>query len=215
LNAATRTADEWRESLHRFWGKLVGWADLSGVKARPEAVVARSLRGYPMAKRALIDRGLSPEAVKSMPVTQVVMLYTMQTYQDLRDEVHKWCYVPYPEAVERRQALEDLCRRVEEECEILPVARVFLPAVWACHTAVVRTDREIALLRVIEALRMHGAAHQGRLPEKLADVQEAPIPVDPVTGKAFGYQLDGDTAYLQGPPLPGAPLNCEIKMAGK
>lgn len=57
--------------------------------------------------------------------------------------------------------------------------------------------QRIALLRCVEGLRLYAAGHDGRLPEKLADVP-LPLPVDPVTGKPFGYQLDGVTALLRG-----------------
>ena len=55
----------------------------------------------------------------------------------------------------------------------------------------------IDVLRVFEALRLYAAGHDGKLPEALANVAEAPIPNDPVTGKAFEYEVKGAEATLK------------------
>ena len=216
LNRATRSPDEWRESLHRFWRDFNQFSDESALKTRPEILVAASIKGYPVAKRALIERGRSPEAVEAMPVAQVIMLYTIQTYEDLRDDIFKWYYLPYTEALAgMRSAVTELRRAGAENREIIPLASIILPGVQASRRAIVRNDRKIAVLRVIEALRIYGASHEGRLPESLSDITEVPIPVDPFTGKPFDYQLNGDTARLQGPTLSGIAVNYEITMARK
>ena len=60
--------------------------------------------------------------------------------------------------------------------------------------AEVRLQREIALLRIFEALRMHAAA-KGELPESLKDVTVAVIPLDPARDEPFVYhRLDRQTA---------------------
>jgi hypothetical protein len=74
--------------------------------------------------------------------------------------------------------------------------------------AAIERAAEAAVLRVIEALRMHAAGNEGQLPEKLGD-----IPDDPVTGEPFSYRLEAGNAYLQGPTLRDVPLNYEITMA--
>ena len=66
--------------------------------------------------------------------------------------------------------------------------------------------------RIIEALRMYAAAHEGRLPRKLNDLT-VPVPIDPVTGQPFTYALRDDTAVIEGPPLPGVVLRVEVKVA--
>jgi hypothetical protein len=57
-------------------------------------------------------------------------------------------------------------------------------------------ERNLAALRVIEALRIYAAAHDSKLPESLSDVHEVPIPSDPGTGQPFEYLLDEGTATL-------------------
>ena len=83
--------------------------------------------------------------------------------------------------------------------EIIPLASLLLPAIQAAKTAEARTERTIALLRTLEALRMYAAGHEGRLPSKLEDVTAVPIPIDPMTGKSFVYKCDGNTAVLEAP----------------
>jgi hypothetical protein len=78
----------------------------------------------------------------------------------------------------------------------------FLPSLHRVRRAQGRLEQRIALLRHVEALRLYAAAHDGKLPEKLADV-EVPLPVDPFTGKPFRYELQDGTAHLRGTPPKG------------
>jgi hypothetical protein len=215
LDKTNRTPEQWRQMLLDF-GKelgtiLGGWDSLQS----PEVLTVLSIKGYPTAKRALIQQGLPLQEVEAMPVPQVILLYTLQTYEDHRDQSVKWLYVPYREAIdgldEAEKALE---QNRQEQREIFPLVQMFTPATKALRTAMVRSEREIAVLRVIEALRLYGASHNGRLPERLSDVTEVPVPDDPVTGRPFAYRLDGDTAVLEGPPLmPRDPSRFEISFA--
>jgi hypothetical protein len=66
-----------------------------------------------------------------------------------------------------------------------------------------RLERRIAALRCIEAVRMYAAAHDGKLPASLADISDVPIPIDPVTGKDFAYDVAGSAATLSAPPPAG------------
>ena len=43
---------------------------------------------------------------------------------------------------------------------------------------------------------MYAAAHDGKLPATLDDIEEVPIPLNPMTGKPFPYHLEGKTAVL-------------------
>ncbi|NOR67536.1 MAG: hypothetical protein GQ528_09285 [Woeseiaceae bacterium] len=66
-----------------------------------------------------------------------------------------------------------------------------------------RLDRNIALLRTIEAVRMFAAAHSGRLPGSLAEITSVPVPADPVTGEGFLYKrIDARKARLEAPVSP-------------
>jgi len=195
----------WDQLLGKMFQRVQSWG---GGRMPPElerlAGTALVLRGYPMAKRALIAWGRSPAEVEAMPVAQVVMLYTMRTYEEIRDDTFKWFALP---AWEARQGLEkaerELHMSMSEGREVIPVAGMLLPAVSAANTAAARTDRTIAVLRIFEALRLYGAEHDARLPDQLADITQVPIPLDPVTGKEFIYKKTGDTAILDAHTPPG------------
>ena len=79
---------------------------------------------------------------------------------------------------------------------------IFLASYRRVRRAQGRLEQRISLLRHVEALRMYAAEHDGKLPEKLADIA-LPLPVDPFTGKPFRYAKDGETAHLRGSPPSG------------
>ena len=64
-------------------------------------------------------------------------------------------------------------------------------------------EQQIALLRHVEALRLHAARHGGKLPARLCDIS-VPLPDDPFTGKPFDYTVEGTTAHLRGESRSGA-----------
>ena len=53
---------------------------------------------------------------------------------------------------------------------------------------------------------MYAADHDGRLPDRLADVQ-VPLPPDPFTSRPFRYSVEGATAHLRGSPPRGEEQN--------
>jgi len=184
----------WQAAMKGIWTKItqIGGEPKLGAFPSEAAVALMAARGYPMARQALIDQGRSAEEVDRMPVPQVITIYTVRTYEELRDDLFKWMHVPYWQMSQGRDAINMKLYRAGRTREILPIASLVLPAVTAATGAQVRCDREIRMLRIVEAIRMHG-----RLPEKLADISEVPIPLDPGTGKPFGYGLRGDTAILE------------------
>ena len=67
-------------------------------------------------------------------------------------------------------------------------------------------DRCVRLQRLtcklaLEAVRAHAASNEGKLPGKLAEIK-LPLPLDPVTGKPFLYELKDGTAVIRGTPPP-------------
>ena len=74
-----------------------------------------------------------------------------------------------------------------------------VPILRKVYEASGRLERQIEALRLLEALRLHAAAHGGELPDSLAAITEVPVPLDPIASKAFDYQRQGNTATLSGP----------------
>jgi hypothetical protein len=140
-------------------------------------------------------KGLSADKVEAMPPAQVLILFMVGTYQEDRDDCYRASYLPYPQCLPLLEAAHKRLRDAPiSEAHVL--ARLFLPALNRVISAQARVERNLAALRVIEALRIYAAAHAGKLPEKLDDVTEVPLPNDPGTGKLFEYLLEGDTATL-------------------
>jgi hypothetical protein len=166
------------------------------------AIVAKV---YPEARRALIAEGRPASEVDAMPAVQVVLAHTLKVYQIWRDDEFKWSRLPY--AVSPRHAFES--RRpgapMLSPNPLLTMLQALEPAVMSARLAEVRADRQLDVLRCIEAVRLYAAGHGGKLPPSLEAITEAPAPNDPATGKPFEYRLDGDTATLSGPVPPGGP----------
>jgi hypothetical protein len=87
-----------------------------------------------------------------------------------------------------------------------------LPHVAKLRRAQGKLDQQIALLRLVEALRLHAAERGGKLPARLADIG-VPLPVDPTTGKPFVYEVEGATAHLRGGPHGGPSPGADIHYA--
>ena len=166
------------------------------------------LIGYSHAKERLVAQGMDRAMVEKMAVGQVIAIYTNRIYRRFSDAFEKLWYVPYKDM---KQLSNDLENRLNDarvfgngdDREILPIVSTLLPAVNAARGAQVRLEREVAALRIIEALRMHAASHGGALPGSLADITAVPIPDNPATGKPFEYQLQGTTGVLELPESDG------------
>ncbi len=194
--------DKVTDGLYRFY-EMEGSDKPTPPEVYRMATLAMIMRNYPEAKRYLIARGCSSAEVEAMPVPKAVLLYSTALFEEIRDETFKWYGVPFPESrsgsgrADQRLKECSLARR-----EIIPLAGILLPALNAANTARARNERTFAVLRIFEALRIHGAGHNA-LPDKLGDVTEVPIPLDPVSGGPFVYQRSGNTARLEGPTPPG------------
>jgi hypothetical protein len=87
-----------------------------------------------------------------------------------------------------------------------PLFGIFLAALNKVRRAQGRLEQRIALLRHVEALRLYAAAHEGKLPAKLTEI-DLPLPVDPFTGKPFRYELADGVVHLRGTPPKGDERN--------
>jgi hypothetical protein len=165
-------------------------------------------RKHEAAKKALIASGRPKEKVEAMPPLQVAVLYGLLQYDEHLDEIAKWQSAPFWEAQPAMREAERKIRQAKAEAgdvrsaaPALPVAPLLLPAVQKVLASRVRMDRRIALFRCIEGVRLYAAEHDGKLPASLGEVKGVPLPVDPVTGKAFHYEVTGATATLSSTPF--------------
>jgi len=148
----------------------------------------------PESRRRLEATGFKAELVKSMPAPQAVLLDWSSQYREAFEERVKLTHLPYWLAHPKLEKL-----RESRKGQDIPVFGGMMPAIDRAWFAHVRLERQLAILRTIEALRLYAAAHEGRFPAKLSDMTETPIPMDPVTGVDFEYAVTGDKATLRAP----------------
>ncbi len=164
---------------------------------------------YAEARKFLLARGRTAEQVDALPKLQVVFLMFLDRYDRERDDMLKWLNLPPWQA---RVGLEQVEKQAkgppDKQADILTVlGRLLMPALARVYHSQVRTQRYLAGLRCAEAVRLHAASDGGKLPARLTDVRDLPMPTDPATGKGFDeyYKVEGDRAVLEIPPLPGQP----------
>jgi hypothetical protein len=171
-------------------------------------LAALAAKSYPAARRALLKQGWTKEQFAAMPVLQAFVLHEVFLYDSIYDDIVKWASVPYPQARAGVARAERRLKVLRNNASLGGrIAVLLLPAVSKVMFATARLDRRIDALRCVEALRLYAAAHEGKLPEKLADVTEVPIPPDPVTGKPFEYRLADGKATFTGPTPAGEQPN--------
>ena len=136
------------------------------------------------------------ERLRRFPAEQVILLDEKREYEIRRDDDMKTVTLPLWQA-------EALIARIAKNRPPALLADALVPSTKAVRRAQARIEQRIALLRHVEALRLHAAEHDGKFPAKLSEVS-VPLPDDPFTGKPFRYELKGTTAHLRGSPPAGA-----------
>lgn len=173
-------------------------------------VAGYAAKVYPQARQALKDDGWKEAVLDALPVTQAALIYEIRNYDRIYDDFIKWHALPYHVARERLARQDKEFRKGMRDGDPnlgTMLARLLLPAVNKVMFAGVRTDRRIAQLRTVEAVRYHAAVNGGKLPATLADIQVVPVPPDPVSGKLFEYTAKGDQFTVHAPPPKGETAN--------
>jgi hypothetical protein len=167
-----------------------------GTPARPDYVKEAGPGTLDRARQFYADaRRLSPgEVAKLDPIVPLTAFYVH--HANVRnDDLFKLRNLPYPLLLAKAAELHARAVAVQAEQPTNP----FLPPLNLRDVVLrfARVDRQIAALTAVEALRSHAAAHDGRLPQKLSDVTDTPVPNNPVTDEPFAYRLaDDNTATL-------------------
>ena len=163
-------------------------------KAKDEGVVAT-------ARKRLVEFGMKEERVKSFPPLQVLLLDDKREYEERNDELMKEIALPFWQIDKRLD-------KNPQSPDSLMVG--FISAGIKVRGAQARMQQRIALLRHVEAIRMY-LAETGKLPSALTDLK-TPLPVDPFSGTAFQYKLEGGVAHLWGAPPLGAEKSPIVKV---
>jgi hypothetical protein len=158
---------------------------------------------YTDAQAFLRDRQWPRERIKALPVAQAVLIYQIQQYIEIRDRMICWLFLPYADAYLHQKEVDQERSRLYGRGWKFNVFTNFMPALYRVGFIQTRLDRDIAMLRIVEALRMEAAHNRGRLPQTLSDVTRVPLPHDPLTGKPFIYRAsDRGHARLEAPRHP-------------
>jgi hypothetical protein len=166
------------------------------------AIAGYAQLGQAAARKDLIARGRDPKTVDAMPAVQAVFLNAVEAARELADDHRKWFLVPYPDGFDGLARATAKAKRLTKDGDGDAVLKTFLlvlPAVEKVYQSAARLDRKVALLRAVEAVRMHADA-AGRPPTELADVKVVPVPPDPLTGQPFGYAVTDAGFTLTAPP---------------
>jgi hypothetical protein len=149
------------------------------------------------ARLELIAHGHAEKKVQAMTPPQALAVNAFEGYDEFRDELFKWLALPYAEAHSGiKQSEAQLKAATDAQSPRALLAGVLLPAVGQTKFTEARHARHLAALRTIEALRAH-IVTTGKLPGTLAEINDMPIPANPITGKPFPYRLEKDTAVLR------------------
>ena len=200
LESARLTKEQWQhltDDLAKSMVSLLGRQEEARATWQTKAAMtAMSVYLYPRAKRYLIEKGRTPQQVDAMPVQQAVILYSLETYVHARDELFKWFHVPYWQAREGLQQAKQELINARKKYPGNPFLAL-LPTLTRAYFLTTKLDQKIAALRCIEAVRMYAAGHAGKLPASLSEITEVPVPIDPVSGKPFRYEVAAETITLE------------------
>jgi hypothetical protein len=148
------------------------------------------------AKQRLIDTGYEAKKLSAFVPLQVILADEYLALKQWQQDEIKVMLLPYWQAeplllAQRKNVLQDGDRGSS--------LRPFFSPVAGGMTSVAELEQRIAMLRCVEALRIYAAEHGDRLPKRLDDLT-VPVPLDPVSGNALSYRLDGEIATIQGKP---------------
>jgi hypothetical protein len=155
-------------------------------------------------QRRLIDAGYTESLVRRFPPSQLILLGEKLEFEVQRDERTKLLSLPLWQ-------VDSLAGGVGGERSGNGLFADFLPQITKLCRARGQLERQIALLRHVEALRLYTAGHGGKLPAKLSDIP-VPLPVDPFSGKPFDYTVEGTTAHLRGESCSGEGSKARCKV---
>jgi hypothetical protein len=169
------------------------------------------LKQYPEARSALIGEGRRAEDVDAMSTLQVWAIHALKQFRRLQDDQMKWYYLPADAIGDGPDMAEQEFRTAHRKLEGEPFVAA-LPAYQRLRSVSLKLERQIALLQVVEAIRLH-AASQGSLPATLEAISAVPVPHDPASGKLFAYKVEGAKATLSIPNFQfGKPHDYELTL---
>jgi hypothetical protein len=154
-------------------------------------------------RKKLVDAGFPADQVKLFHPEQLTLHYLKEQILIRLDESLKWMFVPTPESIKYIQAFEESKYIQSKAPEDIAFNLVILSN-FRFRIAQVRTEQRLAMYQVIEAIRLHLNTNK-ELPKQLKDIKY-PLPLDPVSGKEFLWELNNQGGLLSGEIIPGSAI---------
>ncbi len=178
--------------LQALIGKLGHFLnDVSGKQAAAPLAyyskLAADKEALAAAKERLIKVGHTVDELTKLPALQIVLMDDFAQYQVRLDDFLKWTNVPFWKVPAEFGTAEG---RPGMFGEVLPSYKLVM-------LAKVRLEQHMGMLITAEGVRAHAAANGAKLPSAL-DMVSLPLPVDPVTGQLFAYEVTDGTAFIRG-----------------
>ena len=192
--------EECRAVLHdlvdTFWQYALGKpTDLES--GRSIAMTYACLFSYPFAKERLLKLGKTEEEIDAMSTYKIVTPYILEEIQKAYDLIQVISALPPGESATAIQFDDSLYYGGGRSDPVRMFLALFLPATQAAKNAYLRTEQSFDRLKIVEAIRLYAAGHDGKPPKSLDDIKEVPVPkIDPMTGTPYRYRTEGNTAIL-------------------
>jgi len=155
------------------------------------------IAAYPKAKQWLSSQGKTPEEIENMPVAQAIGLWSIYRFEVFRDNYLKIVQLPFWQK-EKFEPGNAFWNEFEVATPLDALVRMLFPALTSYHRAICRLEASGDVLRIVEAVRLYAAEHEGQLPPTLDAIESVPIPpIDPFTGKPYTYRLENGRAVVE------------------
>jgi hypothetical protein len=163
---------------------------------------------YSRAREDLLSHGRTAQEIEAMSVDQVVGMFLAVQFRKFSDEAWEAWELPFWEGQAQLQKGSSEAAAGRNGPGGNPLL-AFVPQLERARYQFARLDREIALLRIVEAVRDYAARHEGRPPASLDQIKDLPIPIDPVRGQPFRYEQHEQSVTIEAPPYDGQPAHGE------
>jgi hypothetical protein len=166
LDKEVLTPEKASALVNDFWARARSLEVTTGDMPVPKVTaMAWVMLHYTDAKAYLAGRGMAQARIEAMPAAQAVMQYQLDTYLEVRDRLSKWFSVPYPVAQPHLEQASQEINRVQGKDLKINLFVNMLPALSRVAFLQARLDRQVALLRTIEAIRMYAADYGSQMPQ--------------------------------------------------
>ena len=141
-----------------------------------------------------------PAQIAQMSSAEAVVRWLVHVNQEHSQEASALMSLEPPAAIPRLAALEKRIAQFHSELGLSNLYGVSNTPGFFLSTH--RLERQIDALRVVEGIRDYAARHDRQLPASLDVISDTPIPLDPLTGKPFHYEVKADEATLSAEGFP-------------